>query len=150
MLIGVCCFFFTKYFSHSLFSFLFSLFSFFCQYPSFVYPVPELVPALVVLITMAPKKSKSLGDDDLDDEGEEEGGDDRGCCCCCRSDGRRRWMSLTNEEEEEENTSTRFDSLLAFDVSNSVSSNESINGGGYNGNFSGIRKATPQRSRGWF
>ena len=124
---------------------------FFCQYPSFVYPVPELVPALVVLITMAPKKSKSLGDDDLDDEGEEEEEveDGRGgCCCCCRSDGRRRWMSF--EEEEEENNSTRFDSLLAFDVSNSVSSNESINGGGYSGNFSGIRKAAPQRSRGWF
>lgn len=142
-------FFGTKYFSFVV-SFLTKLLLLllYRQYPSFVYPVPELVPALVVLITMAPKKSKSLGDDDLDDEGEEEEEDRGGCCCCCRSDGRRRWMSF--EEEEEENNSTRFDSLLAFDVSNSVSSNESINGGGYSGNFSGIRKAAPQRSRGWF
>ena len=67
------------------------------MYPTFVYPVPELLPALVVLITMAPKKSQSIDDDDDDDgyeDGYEERIDNTGCCCglCCMT-RKRRWMS---------------------------------------------------------
>ena len=66
------------------------------MYPTFVYPVPELLPALVVLITMAPKKSQSIDDDDDDgyEDGYEERIDNTGCCCglCCMT-RKRRWMS---------------------------------------------------------
>lgn len=121
-------------------------------YPSFVYPVPELVPALVVLITMAPKKSKSLEDEEDEDEEQrnEETGNGGNCCCCCTVKSRQTssWMSSSvEEEEEEEGNNSRLESLLAFDVSSSsLSSTDSINGGS-----SSLGKyREPQRSRGWF
>ena len=128
--------------------------------PTFLYTVPELLPSLVVLITMAPKGSRSEGDDndyfeddedfdgDNDDVAMGEGGEE-GCCCCFRGDSRerahRQWLPT---EDDMNGNKGRQESLLAFDVSRSVSSTDSINGGGGGGVIN--REAVQQRSRGWF
>ena len=117
-------------------------------YPTFVYPVPELVPALVVLITMAPKKSQSL--DEMDDEEDDDVDviiEESTGCCCCGSGGEernRRWLS-SDPSNTDVNSLEDYglNSLLTFD---SVSSTDSINGG--NGNSNGGNGQ--MRSRGWF